>query len=555
MRPPPVTLSVLPLTMRTWTTLSSTALVLFCTAQQPGVEQGKPFSRTFKNTLGDQHSVVDGVLPTDGRPLLYVEEGPAHKVVRLDAQLQPTEEVVLKDVLMDGVKWNGVTPIIQDGTMRCLLVSSTKKSTDFGVGSISTTGALALTGFRKIASFDHAYTVDAATSLGRRPQPDPILFSLGLTSAHQERLVRSPDGQHYLLNMYSHGGKDPKRIWCVYMDAQLNEVWSTTLEFPFADDRSRVHQISLADNGNVHILSYVFRCDGQEKMGDKMCHEIHLSTIIDQGKTLKNVLVDKDFVSSARICERNDGRVTLALRYGALTGIPGQVLTFDPLDARLKTTPLVDQRLASIRKVKLTGFGTIDGDPNKPASVRAKLPDEVVAVLPAWDGGTVLIETFLENDFQLPVGDAVAIRHFCGATRASYIDASDTIRWQRTVDRAYLTTAGQAYETVGFNLHGTGIDLLFGHTPRGLVGILASGGEGEGKGPIPEPGVLKAVRLDRQGEVTKEGTALKQEKDLAASPMTAVFGSDATHVLVKSFDRGTTYNYAIIDLSQFGLQE
>ncbi|MBK6756090.1 MAG: hypothetical protein IPG69_21490 [Flavobacteriales bacterium] len=52
--------------------------------------------------------MVDGVLPTDGR-LALCGGGPAHKVVRLDAQLQPTEEVVLKDVLMDGVKWNGVT--------------------------------------------------------------------------------------------------------------------------------------------------------------------------------------------------------------------------------------------------------------------------------------------------------------------------------------------------------------------------------------------------------------------------------------------------------------
>ncbi|MBK6756092.1 MAG: hypothetical protein IPG69_21500 [Flavobacteriales bacterium] len=149
-----------------------------------------------------------------------------------------------------------------------------------------------------------------------------------------------------------------------------------------------------------------------------------LSTIIDQGKTLKNVLVDKDFVSSARICERNDGRVTLALRYGALTGIPGRCFTFDPLDAKLKTTPLVDQRLASIRKVKLTGFGTIDGDPNKPASVRAKLPDEVVAAIPPGMAAPCTIETFLENDFQLPAGRRVAIRHFCGATRASFIDAS-----------------------------------------------------------------------------------------------------------------------------------
>ncbi len=541
--------------MRTWTTLSSAALVLFCTAQQPGLQQGKSFSRTIKNAQGDQHSVVDGILPEDGRALLYVEEGPAHKVVRLDAQLQPTEEVVLKDVLMDGVKWNGVMPIIQEGTMRVLLVSSVKKSTEFGVGTISTSGGLSLTGFRKIASFDHGYTVDAQTSMGRRPQPDPILFSLGLTSAHQERLVRSPDGQHYLLNMYTHGGKDKKKIWCVYMDAQFKELWSTALEFPFADDHSRIHQISLADDGNVHILSYVFRCDGQEKMGDKMCHEMHLSTITDQGKTAKNVLLDKDFISSARICERPDGRVTLVLRYGALTGIPGQVLTFDPLDAKLKTTPLTDQRLASIKKVKLTGFGTIDGDPNKPVTGRAKLPDEVVTVLPAWDGGTMLIELFLETDFQLPVGDAVAIRHFCGAVRASYIDASDTIRWQRMIDRAYLTTAGQAYETVGYNLHGTGLDLLFGHTPKGLAGILASGGEGEGKGPIPEPGVLKAVRIDREGKVTKEGTALKQEDNFAVSSMTAVFGSDATHVLLKSFDRGTNYNYAILDLSQFGLSE
>ncbi|MBK6756091.1 MAG: hypothetical protein IPG69_21495 [Flavobacteriales bacterium] len=157
--------------------------------------------------------------------------------------------------------------------MRCLLVSSTKK-TPTSVWAPSVPPGPSRSPASARASFDNAYTVDAATSLGRRPQPDPILFSLGLTSAHQERLVRSPDGQHYLLNMYSHGGKDAKRIWCVYMDAQLNEVWSTTLEFPFADDRSRVLRDLVGGQWERFILSYAFRCDGQEKMGDKMCHEI-----------------------------------------------------------------------------------------------------------------------------------------------------------------------------------------------------------------------------------------------------------------------------------------
>lgn len=532
--------------------LPTAVLLAVAAFAQPAARVGEPFARSFKNAQGDQHAVVDGLLPADGRALLYVEEGPAHKVVRLDAQLKPAEEVVLKDVLLDGVKWNGVMPLLRGDAMEVLLVSPGKKGADLGVATVGGS-PLALSGFRRIASFGHAWAVDPASSLARRPLPDPILFSLGLTSAHSERLLTSPDGGRHLLNMYTSKGRDGKQLWMACLDRDLREEWSAVATLPWPADLARIHQMQFTNDGRVLLLAYVFRCE-QEQMGDKNCHELHFTTISDQGRTVKDVLVDKDFVSTARFCERAGGRISLALRYGALTGIPGQVVTFDPQDPKLKTTPLVDQRLAGVRKVKLTGFGTVDGDPNKPASVRAKLPDEVVNLLPAWDGGTLLVEAFVDNEFQLPVGDAIAMRHFCGMLRASYLDATDTVRWQRTLDRAYLTTAGQAYETVGLRLDADGITLLYGHTPKGLAGILASGGEGDGKDPLPEPGVLKAVRLDRSGEVVRQGTAWMPEGGLAACPMTAVFDHDGTHALLKAYDRGTNYRYVLVDLERVGAE-
>ena len=532
--------------------LAAAAMLAASAHGQSAARVGEPFTRSFKNAQGDQHAVVDGVLPADGRALLYVEEGPAHKVVRLDAQLKPAEEVVLKDVLLDGVKWNGVMPVLRGGTMDVLLVSPGKKGADLGMATVGGS-PLALSGFRRLTSFGHAWAVDPASSLARRPLPDPILFSLGLTSAHTERLLTAPDGGRHLLNMYDSKGKDGKQLWMTCLDRDLREEWSALATLPWPAGQARIHQMQLTNDGRVLLLAYVFRCE-QEQMGDKNCHELHFTTISDQGRTVKDVLVDKDFVSTARFCERPGGRISLALRYGALTGIPGQVVTFDPQDPKLKPTPLVDQRLAGVRRVKLTGFGSVDGDPNKPASVRAKLPDEVVTLLPGWDGGTVLIEAFVDNEFQLPVGEAIAMRHFCGMLRASYLDATDTVRWQRTIDRAYLTTAGQAYETAGLLLDADGLTLLFGHTPKGLAGILASGGAGDGSSPLPEPGVLKAARIDRAGQVLRQGTAWMPEGGLAACPMTAVFGAGGTQALLKAYDRGTTYRYVLVDLERVGAE-
>ncbi len=519
---------------------------------QPAAQVGEAFTRNFKNTQGDQHSVVDGLLPPDGRALLYVEEGGSHKVVRLDAQLRPAEEVVLKDVELDGARWNGVIPVLRGEAMDVLLVSPGRKGAELAVAAVGGS-PLALSGLRRVATFPQPWTMDPATSLARRPLPDPILFSLGLTGALNERLLRSPDGAHQLLNMYDGKGKDPKQLWMTCLDRDLHEEWSAVATLPYPAAQARIHQMAFTNDGRLLLLAYVFRC-AEEQQGDKNCHELHFTIVSDQGRTVKDVLVDKDFVSTARFCEGAEGRIRLALRYGALTGIPGQVIDFDPMDPKLKPTPLVDQRLADLRRTKLSGFGSVDGEPDKPASARAKLPDEVVTLLPAWDGGSLLVEAFVDNEFQLPVGDAVAMRHFCGMLRVSYLDATDTVRWQQKIDRAYLSTGGQTYETAGLRADSQGITLLFGHTPKGLAGILASGAGGDSRSPLPEPGVLKTVRIDRTGHLVRQGTAWVPEGDLAACPMTAVFDANGTRVLLKAYDRGSTYRYVLVDLARAGAE-
>jgi hypothetical protein len=526
---------------------------------QNGVQQGKPFSRVIKNAQGDLLTVVDGLLDVDGRALLYVEEGLVHKVVRLDAQLQPTQELALKDQVFDGLKWNGICPMITGGEMKVLFASNQKKGVEFGIGAVNASGAVTITGFKRVATFDQPMSGDLSTTLSRRPLPDPILFSRGLAFAQQERLVASPDGQHFLLNLFSQDTKGNKRFWYACMGSDLSVQWSGMKELPYDDVQSTVHQVSLADNGDVHLITYVFKCKSEEQLSDKLCHEVHLTTLTDQGNTVKDLLLDKDFVSTVRLCERGSGKVSLAIRYGALTGLPGVLLTFDPKDAKLKPTPVVDQRIPGIRKVKLTTFGAMEGD-KKPSTARnAKVPNEIIDLLPAWDGGTVLVETFLENNFELPIGEAIAIRHLSGAVRASYFDASDTLRWNHVADRVYMTTAGQAFETAGIALEDHGLTLVFGHTPKGLDGILALGNAPEeeskdkkAKGTHAEPGVLKAVMLDRTGKVVNEGTALRPEAPFVACPMELLTEPTGHKALVRCFDRGTQYSYALIDLSAVG---
>jgi hypothetical protein len=526
---------------------------------QNGVQQGKPFSRVIKNAQGDLLTVVDGLLDVDGRALLYVEEGLVHKVVRLDAQLQPTQELALKDQVFDGLKWNGICPMITGGEMKVLFASNQKKGVEFGIGAVNASGAVTITGFKRVATFDQPMSGDLSTTLSRRPLPDPILFSRGLAFAQQERLVASPDGQHFLLNLFSQDTKGNKRFWYACMGSDLSVQWSGMKELPYDDVQSTVHQVSLADNGDVHLITYVFKCKSEEQLSDKLCHEVHLTTLTDQGNTVKDLLLDKDFVSTVRLCERGSGKVSLAIRYGALTGLPGVLLTFDPKDAKLKPTPVVDQRIPGIRKVKLTTFGAMEGD-KKPSTARnTKVPNEIIELLPAWDGGTVLVETFLENNFELPIGEAIAIRHLSGAVRASSFDASDTLRWNHVADRAYMTTAGQAFETAGFALEDNGLTLVFGHTPKGLEGILALGSAPEqetkdkkAKGATTEPGVLKAVMLDRSGKVVNEGTALRPEAPFVACPMELLTEPTGHKALVRCFDRGTQYSYALIDLSAVG---
>jgi hypothetical protein len=531
--------------------------------QAAKIQAGKPFQRVVKNAVGDQYTVVDGILLNDQQALLYVEEGTEPKVVRLDAQLHPTDELTLKNVAHDGQVWNGVAPLIVDGTLHCLLVSAGKKTTDYAIGQVGTRGTPALSGLRKVASSDIPFTNEAANALPHRPQPNSILFSKGLAYAHQERLVAALDGQHFLLNYYTHNGKGAKRFWYAYLDKNLNELWSGTATLPYDDTKSRIHQISLANDGTIHLMAYVFQCASDEQMGDKMCHELHLTTLTGNGKDVKDVLIDKDFVSTARLCERDSGKVSMAMRYGALTGQPGWVLTFNPLDPKLKSTPLVDQRVASIRKTKLMAYGSIEPGAKKTTVSRtAKVPNEVVDLLPAWDGGLVLVETFLEIALQVPLGDAIAMRRLAGDVRTSYVAANDSIQWQHIAERAFMTTAGGAYEGVEIRLSDQGLTLLYDHTPKGLEAILLSGSVSPDSGdektkskkeklsaPV-ESGVMKSLTLDPRGNVVRQGTVLLNDDGLLPCPMKALSGPSGNVYLVKRSDRNTTYDFSLIDVTK-----
>lgn len=528
-------------------------LALSSAAQATVVQQGKPFSKVLKGGQGDIYTVVEGLFAKDGRHVLYVEEGLTPKVVRLDALLQPTDEFVLKDVLIDGLKWTGAAPIAMDGSLYCLLVSNGKKAAEYGIGKVETAGPLAITGFRKLASFEWPYINDPSHTMAARPLPDPILFTKGLAYAQQERIVRTGDG-HYLLNHFTHMGKGNKRFFFAYMDKDLDVLWSGNAELPYLDEHSSIHQIVVGNDGLIRLLVYLFNCKGDEGMADKNCHELHLTTISENGKTVSDVLLDKDFVSSARIVDRGEGKVSLAIRYGSLTGQPGTVLTFDPTDPKLKPTPLVAQRLPSIRKAKLMAYGDPTADPRKPPSRTAKVPDEIVDLVVAKDGGLRVVETFLESQFALPMGDAIAIRHLSGSVRVSQVLPNDSIGWQKVIERALMTTAGQAYEGSAAIALNDELLLFHGHTPKGYEAILRAGTEaGGGKDDRPaEPQVLKAVRLGADGSIVAEGTAMMMEEAFVPCPMGVLLEANGTLALVKSYDRGTQYKFTVVDLAKLG---
>ena len=75
-------------------------------------------------------------------------------------------------------------------------------------------------------------------------------------------------------------------------------------------------------------------------------------------------------------------------------------------------------------------FGDPAADPKKPVSRTAKMPDEVVDLFALPDGSTLVVETFLDNAYQLPMGDAIAMRHLSGAVRLSQVRTNDSLGWQ-----------------------------------------------------------------------------------------------------------------------------
>ncbi|MBX2973068.1 MAG: hypothetical protein KF797_08190 [Flavobacteriales bacterium] len=525
---------------------------------------GNTFSRVPKNAAGDVYAVVTGALADNGQGLIYVEDDMVPKVVSIDAGMNTGNELVLQNQPFDALMWNGVTGFVVDGALHCLLHTNTKKSTEYAIAKVDAHGTPALNGLRRVASSEITYKNDPTTTLPYRPQPDPILFSKGLLFANTERIIAAPDGQHYLLNHHTVDVKGNKRFWFAYLDKEFTELWSGTATLPYADETSRIHQISVSNDGTIHLLAYAFPCGSEERKGDKLCHELHLTTLTDRGKTVSDVLVDKDFVSSARLCEREDGKVSMALRYGALTGQPGVVLTFDPADPKLKATPLVDQRIPSIRKTKLLAYGAVEVGSKKAAMSRtAKVPDEIVALLPTWDG-LVVVETFLETAFEIPVGEAIAIRRLAGDVRTSFIAANDSIKWQHIAQRAFMTTAGQSYEGVDVHLAANGLTLLYDHTPKGIGAILRSGSAPQeeestdkksrkDKAPgLAESGVLKAITIDAQGAVVAEGTALIPPDGFMPCPQGAVRGASGKVYVVKNFDRKNSYSFALIDASAVG---
>jgi hypothetical protein len=152
------------------------------------------------------------------------------------------------------------------------------------------------------------------------------------------------------------------------------------------------------------------------------------------------------------------------------------------------------------------------------------------------------------------MGEAIAMRRLGGGVRVSQVLANDSIGWQRVLDRAVMTTAGQSYDGVARMSLNADHLVLFAHTPRGLDAIMKAGTEASGTKELKpaEPLVLKAAVVSAAGEVRQEGTLLLNENDFAPCTMGVLVEPGGTRALVKSYDRGTQYRFSLVDLKPLG---
>jgi len=517
---------------------------------QDSIRAGGSYTKTLKGLEGDVQLVANATTDLNGMPVMFMMEGNGYKAVRLGGDLKPGEELALTQQTFDGAKWDAASSIVVEDKLHILFVSNTKKTADYGIGRLNTEGALAIQDFHRVASFDHPNVFDPSNTTCRKTLPDLILFDSGASYDQGDRIVASPDGEHFLVNYYTTAEKGLKKFWFACLDKSFQKEWSGSIELPFEDVNSDIHQIVLDNSGRIIVLTYLF-CGDVARQGDKLCHETHLTVLKDQGTRMKDVMLDKDFVSSARVMPKDDGKILVAMRYGALTGIPGTVVSMDTAMAKLKATPVVDQRVPAIRKTKLTTFGMPDdGSGKKPTGPRAaKVPNEIIELMPAW-GGTLLLEGFRDQDLQVQMGEATAIRTLHGAIRATWLDATDSIRWQQTVDRAFMTTSGESYGSAAFKVSTDGLLLAFNDTPGGLMEINNSYAEATGKKkdkPPVEKSQLKLAMIPAKGGAPKEKTIGRPEGDFTLCPMTMVLSRAGDKLWMKGYDRGTQHQFFEVD--------
>lgn len=152
-------------------------LFSFCLSSAFGqaamIKQGKVFERSGKNMFGELHNVINGVLADDGSAVIHVYDAGARSG-SARCQLGALEELLLKDITLDGLLYEGVTSLVSDGKLHCLLVAQGKKAASYAIATVEGTGTPTLSGLRKIATSELPYVNDPTNSLIFRPNPDPF---------------------------------------------------------------------------------------------------------------------------------------------------------------------------------------------------------------------------------------------------------------------------------------------------------------------------------------------------------------------------------------------
>jgi hypothetical protein len=214
-----------------------------------------------------------------------------------------------------------------------------------------------------------------------------------------------------------------------------------------------------------------------------------------------------------------------------------------------------------VRHLKLLAFGVpaAEGGTKKPAGPKtgAKVPDEIIDLVPTGSGGMLLLEGYRDDAHQIPINEgAVAVRHLYGAIRVTCFNANDSMVWQRVIDRGLYTQAGDLFGAFAWVVGPSAVAIVHGSTPGGEAAVLREANEAmdeDGKKKkdknapkVVEHSELRLTVISNAGEVLADKAVVADLSGL--QPRLTATVTDGKHLLLECFDMERTHRYLQLDL-------